>query len=728
MFEQEGVVAAPEPEPVDAKAAAAPVKKGQEAEQEQATAVTVNLMKYSMDEELLPERMLDIEDDKVQNVAEKSVLLYPDDNSTMRVDHFTIGGKTFSKSIVVKDNLKFGLRARNQANDEIKQEVVARKAGEKVAEKDDPSEGLVQYRSVGDTEFWLNFENGTRMGVEQVQLKRLPYKIIRTDPEPPTAEELAAKEEALKAQAAALAKQKTTKNPGAPVEIPIPKTPEPTFEERELNHLDTLFTDEILEETKSMATMTLKNGLICQLLGSGEICQIHDTELDSTGKDGLSEANRLITRDGVVIRQLHNRDSEVLYPDGVAAYFSKQNMEWIVTNNKGKRRSLKDNLQRDLAPIPCATETDAVTNAQMMIREDNVCTVAYRDGSLFVQHNDGTQMHTSADRSEIRIEKAGYAQHTIRMTKEGDNARPASPRGLPSVQERAVDLRVLETYLPDGSMVQTYLDSARGEGQQQVETIRHVIKRSDLSVVVVDSEGRVSLVSSNARAALNEAGGKNRLDHSERDVDWLAELARGPGQFIHSVYQAHVSAEPNKSKIQTKNSKDDTVFTMTNDHQLKKHVTTVEQWENKAAQAPPKDAPGKKKAKKANPEESKGAAPKLVGDLELENVGGWQDPHKKYYQYPRLFVINSDGGARELLSGPQLDYATRRKKVQNDQSIKQKMSDVFNNSSMANHYYLTKVINMKQRELEQQQLNDLEFPENAQDVLKNRREAPEVSL
>ena len=48
----------------------------------------------------------------------------------------------------------------------------------------------------------------------------------------------------------------------------------------------------------------------------------------------------------------------------------------------------------------------------------------------------------------------------------------------------------------------------------------------------------------------------------------------------------------------------------------------------------------------------------------------------------------------------QLDYAMRKKKVQIDQSIKQKMSDVFNNSSLANHYFLTKVINMKQRELE----------------------------
>jgi len=133
-----------------------------------------------------------------------------------------------------------------------------------------------------------------------------------------------------------------------------------------------------------MTTLTLKNGLIVQLLGSGEVCQMHDTELSSEGKEGLSEANRLITRDGTVIRQLHNRDSEVLYPDGVVAYFCKKDMEWIVTNNKGKRRSFKDNCNKDLSPIPCATETDAVTNAMMMIREDNVCTVTYKDGSLFV--------------------------------------------------------------------------------------------------------------------------------------------------------------------------------------------------------------------------------------------------------------------------------------------------------------------------------------------------------
>lgn len=37
-------------------------------------------------------------------------MLYPDDNSIMRVDNFEIGGQKFSKSVVYKDNLTFGLR------------------------------------------------------------------------------------------------------------------------------------------------------------------------------------------------------------------------------------------------------------------------------------------------------------------------------------------------------------------------------------------------------------------------------------------------------------------------------------------------------------------------------------------------------------------------------------------------------------------------------------------
>jgi len=257
-------------------------------------------------------------------------------------------------------------------------------------------------------------------------------------------------------------------------------------------------------------------------------------------------------------------------------------MEWVVTNNKGKRVSYKENLHKDLVSIPCATETDAVTNAKMMIREDNVCSVEYKDGSRYVQHADGTQMHTSACGKEIRIEKIGYAQNTIRLCGAND-MRPTSQPSLKSVDERALDARVLETYIPDGSMIQTYLDKVPTKKRGSVESVRHVVKRSDLSVIVVDGEGHISVISSNARAALNEAGGKARLDYTERDNDWLAELTRGAGQYVNNVYQAHISSKASKSKISVKNSQD--VFTLKNDHTLTKKVTSVPQWNNKL---PPK--------------------------------------------------------------------------------------------------------------------------------------------
>ncbi len=48
-------------------------------------------------------------------MVEKSAFLYPDDNSVMRVDHYQVGGLQFKKSIVIKDNLKFGLRESKEA-------------------------------------------------------------------------------------------------------------------------------------------------------------------------------------------------------------------------------------------------------------------------------------------------------------------------------------------------------------------------------------------------------------------------------------------------------------------------------------------------------------------------------------------------------------------------------------------------------------------------------------
>jgi hypothetical protein len=39
-----------------------------------------------------------------------------------------------------------------------------------------------------------------------------------------------------------------------------------------------------------------------------------------------------------------------------------------------------------------------------------------------------------------------------------------------------------------------------------------------------------------------------------------------------------------------------------------------------------------------------------INDLEIEEVGGFVEPNLKSFVFPRLFVVNNDGSAKELLS------------------------------------------------------------------------------
>lgn len=125
-------------------------------------------------------------------------------------------------------------------------------------------------------------------------------------------------------------------------------------------------------------------------------------------------------------------------------------------------RSFKDGIYSDLQSIPAAAETDAVTGARMLIREDDVVSVTYLDGSIYCRHKDGTQMHTSADGTEIRIEKIGMASHTIKIG--SHHSQVAGDAYM-----RALDQRVIETYLPDGSHSCSFLDVVNTKNNGDVE-------------------------------------------------------------------------------------------------------------------------------------------------------------------------------------------------------------------------------------------------------------------
>lgn len=282
-------------------------------------------LKYQLDDELIPEQLIDIDDIKVQSIQERSQMLYPKDGSVIKVDTCSVGGNSFKKSIITKDKLAFGLRRATDLAYTPEQEIL---------------NGLISYKKIGTTDFWLRFENDTKVLVEAVQKKRNPQKMIRIDPPKPTAEEIAAREEAIKQAQAAAAKNKGKPGAPAPV-IEEYKEPEPTWEPEPFDFLDSLFNDEELDQQVfNQVTTTLSNGLIVQHLSDGNIVQMtSDQVLKGEGEE--KDRVYLFASNGVVVRHFRNRDAEVLFPNGVKAMFTKADMTWVVTNNKGFRRAKK---------------------------------------------------------------------------------------------------------------------------------------------------------------------------------------------------------------------------------------------------------------------------------------------------------------------------------------------------------------------------------------------------
>jgi len=88
------------------------------------------------------------------------------------------------------------------------------------------------------------------------------------------------------------------------------------------------------------------------------------------------------TANGWVIRHLRNNDREILTPDGTRTYFDRKKRLWTVINNRGIRNYVHK-VEWTGEPVPCAVETDAVSLARVMIREDSVMSITFSDGSIY---------------------------------------------------------------------------------------------------------------------------------------------------------------------------------------------------------------------------------------------------------------------------------------------------------------------------------------------------------
>jgi hypothetical protein len=286
---------------------------------------------------------------------------------------------------------------------------------------------------------------------------------------------------------------------------------------------------------------------------------------DNEEKDRLF----LFASHGVVVRHLRNRDAEVLFPSGVKAVFTKKTMTWTVTNNKGYCTAKKAGVQWDLDRVPCAYETDPVTGARMMIREDKVVTIEYQDGSLLCQHSDGTLMRTSADRSEVRIEKDGYAPVLFKrgadsngyLSYPGRDHSFANEKVTPD--QRSMDQVIVETHLPDGTVVDTYLDCDL-TGEEEIG-IQHIFNRPDFSVFSINQLNKIKIISSNARSALNEASQKQKLGS---DTGYLYAINGDSDDQSRGVYTAYIGHQPKSSIVYINDPDKNTRYLLTSDLKL----------------------------------------------------------------------------------------------------------------------------------------------------------------
>lgn len=213
-------------------------------------------VKVALEFAAVPSQMYDIDFNCIQTMQHSVQSYLPDDNSVMQCETYEVAGKTYHRSVVYKDKFTFGFSDKQSNNYMPLPEQY----------------GLVSYKPVGTKEFWLNYQDhGSKMMIEAVRAERNKQKVIEIKPPEPTPEEIAAREEALKAAQAAAAKSAKKGQP--PPEIPEQKPPEPIFKELEPNFLDSLFKDSELGAATEgpCITNTMKNGLIVRHMPNGDI-------------------------------------------------------------------------------------------------------------------------------------------------------------------------------------------------------------------------------------------------------------------------------------------------------------------------------------------------------------------------------------------------------------------------------------------------------------------------
>ncbi|KAM4565067.1 sperm-associated antigen 17 [Fundulus diaphanus] len=180
------------------------------------------------------------------------------------------------------------------------------------------------------------------------------------------------------------------------------------------------------------------------------------------------ELHRIITSQGAVIRYMKDGSTEVLFADGAVSFSPDPGPVWVsdATADGGKKGPTSEKgaeAQRGFwqttspsgdrictigtkhkdppSPSVCTFKaTDPVTNQVMLTREDLVVIVQNPDGSLIVEHADGTRITSSP----LGTPRDGPAPDCVNKSKDNGHINDARDKGEERSREDTLNGRILD--------------------------------------------------------------------------------------------------------------------------------------------------------------------------------------------------------------------------------------------------------------------------------------------
>ena len=398
-----------------------------------------------------------------------------------------------------------------------------------------------------------------------------------------------------------------------------------------------------------VTTLTLNDGLIIHIEPNGDIIQKHyKNEKEKEENEGPNEDYRLITSKASIIRFMENGTKNILYNTGNTSEIKEGKVYNI--NNKGQK-IIKDLSTNDIVQdesVHFIEHYDPESLSRTIVREDNVKTIIYPDGSRFALHNEGTKIYSSPVIKELNhyiIENDSFATTEIyydEIKKRTQTTIAAGSTealiGNDNLMNRAYDGRLVKIILPDKTLVYVYKEKKSTEEFEtyMFNTIVFIYKL-DGDVIRITQSGDIVIVSSNERKKLNNEGMNKNFEAGE-DIDYFFEVNGKPEERKGGIY----TCELNNGKIWTKD-KETNIFVQlaSGDNKCKIEGTTITEMNEKTI------------------DEIEPHSPRYKGDSYIDPETRFSDAPKNFYE-PRIFVVdNKTLEAKEYLSENQIESFRR---------------------------------------------------------------------